>query len=195
MVPTRVLLAATLDALTRHTAPTRDAAVVHEHTLAHLRTHGTVGFSRQIPEHVTASALVLDPSLTRTLLCFHRKGGFWVQPGGHLDADDATPAAGALREMREETGAQPVAGVDPGLRTQLADIDRHHLSASFGTCRTHIDLGFLVIADPGAPLAVSAESLDVAWWPLDALPDDAAEGLGGRLAVAAVVAVTATAAR
>lgn len=36
------------------------------------------------PRHATASAFVFDPTFTRTLLVFHGKGRFWVQPGGHL---------------------------------------------------------------------------------------------------------------
>ncbi|MBW8810801.1 MAG: NUDIX domain-containing protein, partial [Lysobacter sp.] len=34
----------------------------------------------------------------------HRKGGFWVQCGGHLEPDDATLSAAALREATEESG-------------------------------------------------------------------------------------------
>ncbi len=62
-------------------------------------------FPRHHPRaHFTASALVVDPSRARTALVHHRKLGIWVQPGGHLDADDASYEAAALREVREETG-------------------------------------------------------------------------------------------
>jgi hypothetical protein len=36
----------------------------------------------------------------------------------------------------------------------------------------HLDVRFLALAPEDAPFAVSAESLDVRWWPVDALPDD-----------------------
>ena len=39
----------------------------------------------------------------RTLLHWHAKIQQWMPPGGHLDANE-DPVAGALREVREETG-------------------------------------------------------------------------------------------
>jgi hypothetical protein len=36
----------------------------------------------------------------------------------------------------------------------------------------HLDVRFLAVAPEGADHAVSEESLDVRWWPVDALPDD-----------------------
>lgn len=128
------------------------------------------------PDHATASAVVLDPSLTRALLVHHRKGGFWVQPGGHLEPGDASLRDAALREAVEETGvASPLL---PG----TYDLDHHALGARFGRCASHLDVGFAMIADPDAPLAVSDESEDVAWWDLAALPANMANGCEARLA-------------
>jgi ADP-ribose pyrophosphatase YjhB (NUDIX family) len=36
----------------------------------------------------------------------------------------------------------------------------------------HLDVRFLAVAPPGAEVAVSAESLDVAWWPASELPSE-----------------------
>ena len=35
----------------------------------------------------------------------------------------------------------------------------------------HLDVRFVAVAPDGAAHAVSEESLDVRWWPVDALPD------------------------
>ncbi len=128
------------------------------------------------PDHATASALVFDPSLTRTLLVFHGKGRFWVQPGGHLEPGDASIADAALREMREETG---VAGTVS--ESFAYDLDHHALSAAFGRCASHLDIGVAVVVEPGSPLLVSAESEDVRWWPIDALPAELPDGFAGRV--------------
>lgn len=118
------------------------------------RTHG--------PAHLTASAVVLEPTARQVLLVLHAKVGLWLQPGGHVDDDDSSLAGAALREATEETGV-PGLVVDPvPLR-----LDRH--PAPCGV-EHHLDVQFLVIAPaPTAPV-VSAESLDVRWWPVDDLP-------------------------
>ncbi|MFB4350451.1 NUDIX hydrolase [Microbacterium sp. CR_7] len=120
------------------------------------------------PRHATASAFVFDPTLSRVLLVFHGKGRFWVQPGGHLEPGDRSIADAALRELSEETG---ILAPPPG-DAYVYDLDHHELSAAFGRCASHLDVGVvLVVADDGA-LRVSDESEDVRWWPIDALPDE-----------------------
>lgn len=120
------------------------------------------------PDHLTTSCVVFDATLTHTLLVFHGKGRFWVQPGGHLEPGDASIVDASLRELREETGLDAVE-----VRVPLTyDLDHHGLSSRFGRCVSHLDLGIAVIADPVAALTVSAESEDVRWWPIDALPSD-----------------------
>lgn len=147
------------------------------------------------PQHLTASCFVLSPGLDRVLLCFHRKGRFWVQVGGHTEPEDTTLAGAAYREAREESGIEDLVPFDPdpepgvpldadpeqgvesvaGSRAVAApaapvDVHRHDLAAAFGTCRTHWDVGFVAFADPDARTVVSDESEDVAWFPVDALP-------------------------
>ena len=114
------------------------------------------------PAHVTASGLVVDRTGTATLLVLHRKVRRWMQPGGHVDAEDTSLAGAALREATEETGV-PDLVVDP---VPVA-LDRH--AAPCGA-EEHLDVQFVLRAVDGAAPVVSAESLDVRWWPLDALP-------------------------
>ena len=114
------------------------------------------------PAHVTASGIVLDPAGRQTLLVLHRKVGLWLQPGGHVDDDDPSLAAAGLREATEETGVAGLA-VDP----RPLRLDRHPAPCG---ARDHLDVQFLVTAPGRAAPVVSAESLDVRWWPVDALP-------------------------
>ena len=129
------------------------------------------------PDHATASALVFDPSLTRTLLVFHVKGQFWVQPGGHLEAGDASIADAALRELQEETGVVVSSLAEP----LVYDLDHHALSSAFGRCASHLDIGVAIIVSDDAVLVVSDESEDVRWWPIAALPDQVPPGFDGRV--------------
>jgi 8-oxo-dGTP pyrophosphatase MutT (NUDIX family) len=111
-------------------------------------------FSRDQPRaHFTASALVVDPPRTRTALVHHRKLGIWVQPGGHLDSDDPSYEAAALREVREETGLAGTVEAPRPLHLDVHTIpDPPHL---------HLDIRLLVVAD--GDLIVSDESHEVRW--------------------------------
>ena len=164
-------------------APTALAGLRDEY-LAFLAEHGPAALERGGgPEHITASCFVLSPGLDRVLLCYHRKGRFWVQLGGHVEAADASVPAAAEREAREESGlaALTLLGAVP------LDLDRHGLGGGF-RCSAHWDIGYGAIADPAAPLAVSDESEDLAWWPVDALPADVPPGFPERLAGALAAA-------
>jgi 8-oxo-dGTP pyrophosphatase MutT (NUDIX family) len=125
-----------------------------------------------VPGHVTASALVLDDSGSRVLLTLHPRLGRWVQLGGHCDDTDGDIAAAALREATEESG---IAGLR--LAPELAAIHVHPLTCSLGVPTRHLDLQFVAHAPPGAQIAISDESMDLQWWPVDGLPDGADDAL------------------
>lgn len=157
--------------------PVRDAeqAALRTSYLQHLDQHPDALWREGPPIHLTASAFVLDEEHTQVLLTLHRKGGFWVQCGGHLEPGDTTLSAAALREASEESGIGGLEVSGP------ADLHRHALSAAFGACREHLDAAYLVHAPYRARPVVSVESVDVAWWPVDALPEAVVPDLPARL--------------
>jgi 8-oxo-dGTP pyrophosphatase MutT (NUDIX family) len=59
---------------------------------------------RDLPLHVTGSALVVHPPTARVLLRWHQRQQAWLQVGGHGDPGESDPLAIALREAAEETG-------------------------------------------------------------------------------------------
>lgn len=131
------------------------------------------------PGHITASALVLDDTGTRALLTLHPRVGRWLQLGGHCEEQDTDIVAAALREATEESGI-------PGLRihSELAAVHVHPLTCSLGVPTRHLDLQFIAQAPADAKIVCSDESLDLQWWPLDALPtDDPALTTLGEMAV------------
>ncbi|MEB0000568.1 NUDIX domain-containing protein [Cryobacterium sp. RTS3] len=117
------------------------------------------------PEHMTASCFVFTPDLEQVLLCFHKKGQFWVQLGGHVEATDASVGSAAIREAREEGGINDITPVG-----DILDLDRHALGSGFTRCSIHWDIGFGAIAEKNLTPSTSAESEDVAWWPISGLP-------------------------
>lgn len=117
------------------------------------------------PQHLTASCLVLDPTGTRVLLTHHRKARQWFQFGGHLEAGDVGLLAAARREAREESGIDTLEPLPHPVQ-----LDRHVLEGDFRHCREHLDVRYVALAPAAAEPVVSGESLDVRWWPADALP-------------------------
>lgn len=153
------------------------AADARDRTLA-LLAAGPIAMSRQHrPGHVTASALVLDSTGSRVLLCLHVKFGWWVQLGGHCEPVDQTLVAAALREATEESG---IAGlrIDP----VPIDVDVHPVQCQGGSA--HHDVRFAVIAPPSAVEQVSDEAEALGWFPPDQLPEPLAGGTAQQVAPA-----------
>ncbi len=117
------------------------------------------------PGHVTASAFVVTPDRSALLLIHHAKLLRWLQPGGHIDPEDADVIAAALREVEEETGLADVHLVDPA--QPLLDVDVHRIPARLEEpAHHHFDIRLLLAA---RTLVVEAatDAMDVRWVPLD----------------------------
>jgi 8-oxo-dGTP pyrophosphatase MutT (NUDIX family) len=103
-----------------------------------------------LPTHVTASAIIVDPTDGRVLLHLHRRIGRWLQPGGHIEPDEA-PEDAAIRESVEETGVDvwhPTAG------PLLLHVDEHPGPDG----HVHLDLRYLLHAHRGAVAIASGEA-------------------------------------
>ncbi|HPV24469.1 MAG TPA: NUDIX domain-containing protein [Casimicrobium sp.] len=126
--------------------------------------------------HLTASAWVLDKTLTHVAMIHHRKLDKWLQPGGHIEETDASWRAAAEREVTEEIGlTQFVARADDA---RLFDVDVHAIPARGDVpAHFHYDLRFLFVADThaehDAELQLNAdEAHDCRWFALSALAND-----------------------
>ncbi|AZQ37275.1 NUDIX domain-containing protein [Streptomyces cyaneochromogenes] len=136
--------------------------------LEHLEAHPDGMWKACGDGHITASALVIDPSDGRVLLTLHKKLRMWLQMGGHCEPADETLAAAALREGTEESG---IAGLTllPGGPVRL---DRHHTP-----CAWHLDVQYAALAPAGSLEAISDESLDLRWFAYDEVADVADESV------------------
>ncbi|MCS6807775.1 MAG: NUDIX hydrolase [Bacteroidota bacterium] len=117
--------------------------------------------------HITASAWVLNATLSKVLLIQHRKLNKWVQIGGHCDGDNDVLRV-ALREVVEESGIFDIVPFSP----EIFDIDIYTVPE----CRTaeglepahlHYDVRFIVIADDTFPLSHNSEVRDIQWVALE----------------------------
>ena len=97
------------------------------------------------PGHLTASGIVVNEDLSRTMLIFHEKLQRWLQPGGHFEPGESDPSIAAAREVFEETGLKTEW---PGEAPILLDVDVHPIPArKTDPAHCHFDLRMLLIAD------------------------------------------------
>jgi 8-oxo-dGTP pyrophosphatase MutT (NUDIX family) len=155
-------------------APDDDQEAVRRRYVDYVRAHPDALARSGRPDHLTASTLVLGADRSSVLLTLHAKAGRWFQLGGHCEPTDTTLAGAAAREAREESGLAGLA-VDP-VPVQLSEHAVPFCGSSTGPDGRprpvhHLDVRFMAVVPPDARPALSAESLDLRWWPVDALPD------------------------
>ncbi len=128
-----------------------------------------------VPGHLTASMLLLDATGEHAMLTLHPRVGRWLQLGGHCEDGDTSLADAALREGVEESGVDGIV-----IDRRPLHLAVHPLTCSLGVPTRHLDVRCLGTAPPGAQPRRSAESVDLAWWPVPTLlagdhPDVAAD--------------------
>jgi 8-oxo-dGTP pyrophosphatase MutT (NUDIX family) len=125
-------------------------------------------FSREhfMPGHFTASAFVVSAGGESLLLVHHRKLDKWLQPGGHVEAQDADLVAAARREVGEETSLAGLEWCGPG----IFDVDIHVFPArGEQPAHEHFDVRFLFRCVGDGEAAVGDEVHAARWFDLEEL--------------------------
>ena len=80
--------------------PGGDAETADLKRVRDLLESGADPYRRDLPLHVTASALIVHPPTGRVLLRWHQRQQAWLQVGGHGDPGETDPLASSPGRRR-----------------------------------------------------------------------------------------------
>lgn len=144
--------------------PSDSVEAEHQRQILRLLETASAPFSRDsfIPGHITGSAFVISRTGHKALLLQHKKLNRWLQPGGHVEADDDGPASAAQREAQEETGLNDLKVHN------LFDVDVHTIPARRSEPEhLHFDVRYLLIVED-LPSLEGAET-EARWFSVEEL--------------------------
>ena len=138
--------------------------------LRRLRSGEALHDRTNLSAHLTASAWVVSPDRTQVLMAYHNLYDSWAWLGGHADGETDLLSA-ALREVREESGLTDVHPVTEDIfSVEILTVDGHEKRGKYVPSHLHLNVTYLLEADPSAPLRCKPdENSRVAWFS----PEDA----------------------
>lgn len=122
--------------------------------------------------HMTASAWVVSPDREKVLMVYHNIYHSWSWLGGHADGETDLLKV-AEREVMEEAGITKVRPVpDEIFSLEVLTVDGHVKKGKYVSSHLHLNITYLLEADPDEKLSVKAdENSGVAWF----TPEEAME--------------------
>ncbi len=117
--------------------------------------------------HLTASGWVVSPDRRRVLLAYHNLYDSWAWLGGHADGERDLRAT-ALREVREESGAEARPVTPEIYSLEILTVDGHEKRGGYISSHLHLNATFLLEADPDLPIRPKPdENSRTAWFGLE----------------------------
>jgi 8-oxo-dGTP pyrophosphatase MutT (NUDIX family) len=119
--------------------------------------------------HITVSAFVIDPTLSKLLLVYHINLKKYLQPGGHVKNNDKSLWLAALRELEEETGIKDVFLLpkDESNPEIPLDIDIHRIPKNpqkNEPSHLHFDFGYLFLANKDNEWKINKKEITSLTW-------------------------------
>ena len=120
--------------------------------------------------HITASGFILSRDGEWVLMAHHNIYRVWAWTGGHADGE-ADLLSVALREAKEETGAEEIAPLSRQIASlEILPVWGHWKRGEYVPSHLHLNVSYLLTAPRGGPLTPrEGENSRVAWLPVDRL--------------------------
>ena len=136
-----------------------------EELLRRLRSGEDLYTRENRSAHLTASAWVVSPDRRQVLMAYHNLYGSWAWLGGHADGERDLLSV-ALREVREESGLARVRPVSERIYSlEILAVDGHEKSGQYISSHLHLNITYLLEADPAEPTRCKPdENSRVGWF-------------------------------
>ena len=120
--------------------------------------------------HFTSSGFVVNADATKVLMAHHNLYRVWAWTGGHADGDGDLLAV-ALREAREETGAEHIRPLSPHIASlDILPVWGHVKKGRWVCAHLHLNVTYLLTArEEDALTPRPGENTGVAWLPASGL--------------------------
>ena len=159
---------------------TPEDQVIKENLMAYVETLGLdVLHRRSSMAHITASTVILNPSLEKMLMIHHKIYDTWTWQGGHADGEvDLLHVA--LKEAEEETGLKRVSVIQrkgqPLYRLDIMPVKGHWKKGSYVAPHLHLNVAFVLTAKEEDALKLNKEETSgILWVPLVEVEERAKE--------------------
>jgi A/G-specific adenine glycosylase len=143
-------------------------AQAQQKLLKAMEIEGTALLGREPHIHLTASAFLVNPEKTKTLMVYHNIYQALCWTGGHADGE-ADLLQVATKEAKEETGILQVWPVSHQiLSLDILPVPAHKKNGKFVKEHLHFSVAFGMIAPEKQALKVKPdENQDVRWLPIE----------------------------
>lgn len=112
--------------------------------------YGSGLFTRHPAMHFSASAMIFNPSMTKTLLIYHKLYDSWGWTGGHMDGETDFLTV-AIKEAQEETGLVELKPLySKPISIEVLPVWFHYKHGRPISSHLHLNASFVLIADEHA---------------------------------------------
>lgn len=157
----------------RNYRPKNDQEAVDKTTILEFLTHHSNAFSRENRfGHITSSAIIVNPAMTKVVFAYHKIYDAWGWVGGHNDGNPNTLEV-ALKETKEETNLKHVYPYSEDIfMIDVIYVAAHYKSGEYIGDHLHLNLTYLLIAPDHQPLDYNPkEHKGIQWFDIETVLD------------------------